>query len=286
VAADLSTNVPGAVAFIDSSFASLYGVELIAGTGFKNITIAAGDTPPFPIIANETAIAALGFETPEKSIDQQIDIADGNVCRIVGVFKDFNWSSAHKKRENSFYFLRRGFPKISIKVGTQNLPNTITSIEKIYKQLFPGNPFLYTFADEGFDAQYGNDQRFARLFSVFATLAIFIACLGLFGLVTFTARQRSKEIGIRKVLGATVGSVVVLLSKDFLKLVMIGFFVAVPIAWYVLNRWLDAFAYRINVGVGVFLLAGLTAALIALVTVSWQSINAAITNPVNSLREE
>ena len=286
VAAGPSTNVPGAVTFIDSSFASLYGLELVAGEGFKNISIAAGDQEPYPIIANETAIHALGFETPEKALDQKIDLANGNLCYIVGVFKDFNWSSAHQKRENAFYFLRRGLPQISIKVGTENLSQTLSSIEEVYKQLFPGNPFLYVFADETFAAQYRNDQRFARLFSVFAALAIFIACLGLFGLVTFTARQRTKEIGIRKVLGATVANIVSLLSKDFLKLVMIGFLVAVPIAWYTMHQWLEDFAYRIEIGAGVFLLAGLAALVIALATVSWQSIKAAIANPVNSLRDE
>jgi len=171
-------------------------------------------------------------------------------------------------------------------VGVEDLSGTLSSIEKIYKQLFPGNPFLYAFEDETFAAQYRNDRRFAGLFSIFAALAIFIACLGLFGLATFTARQRTKEIGIRKISGATVTNLVALLSKDFLKLVMIGFLVAIPIAWYTLNRWLDTFAYRIEVGVGLFLLAGLAAALIALATVSWQSLKAAIANPVDSLRDE
>jgi putative ABC transport system permease protein len=286
VAAGPTSNVPGAVTYIDTSFARLYGLELVAGNGFENISFSAADQEPFPIIANETAILALGFETPEKALDQEIDIAGGNICRIVGIFKDFNWSSAHHKRENAFYILRRGLRQISVKVGTEDLSGTLSSIEKIYKELFPGNPFLYAFEDETFAAQYGNDQRFARLFSVFAAIAIFIACLGLFGLVTFTAQQRTKEIGIRKVLGATVANVVALLSKDFLKLVMIGFFVAIPIAWYTMNQWLDSFAYRIQVGVGVFILAGSAAALIALATVSWQSIRAALANPVDSLRDE
>jgi putative ABC transport system permease protein len=284
--ADGSFNVPGAVTYIDTSFATLYGVELSAGNGFKHVPISAADQKPYPIIANETAINALGFESPEKALDQEIDIADGNICRIVGVFKDFNWSSAHQERENSFYFLRHGLSKISLKVGTENLSGTLSSIEEIYKKLFPGNPFLYAFEDASFATQYQNDQRFARLFGIFAALAVFIACLGLFGLVTFTARQRTKEIGVRKVLGATVPNVMALLSKDFIKLVTIGFLIAVPIAWYVMNRWLQGFAYRIEIGVGVFLLAGLTAVLIAMATVSWQSAKAAMVNPVDSLRNE
>lgn len=286
VGADPSSNVPGAVTYIDSSFARLYGLELTAGNGFKNVPISAANQKPYPIIANETAIHALGFETPENAIDKEIDIADGNICRVVGVFKDFNWSSAHQQRENAFYFLRRGLSKISIKMGTANLPGTLSAIEKIYKDLFPGNPFLYAFENEMFAAQYHNDQRFARLFSIFAALAIFIACLGLFGLVTFTAQQRTKEIGVRKVLGATVYNVITLLSKDYIKLVTIGFLIAVPIAWYVMNRWLQGFAYRIDISIGVFLLAGLTAVLIAMITVSWQSVKAAMMNPVDSLRSE
>lgn len=286
VAADRFSGVPGAVTYIDTDFARLYGLVLVAGDGFRNVPISAANQTPYPIIANETAIHSLGFETPENAIDQEIDIADGNTCRIVGVFKDFNWSSAHQKHENAFYFLRRGLSKISIKIGTGNLSGTLSSIEKIYKQLFPGNPFLYAFEDVTFAAQYRNDQRFARLFSIFAALAICIACLGLFGLVTFTARQRTKEIGVRKVLGATAVDVVALLSKDYLRLVIIGFLAAVPIAWYIMNRWLEDFAYRIEISAGVFLLAGLTAVLIAVVTVSWQSMKAAIANPVDSLRNE
>jgi putative ABC transport system permease protein len=166
------------------------------------------------------------------------------------------------------------------------LPAAISSVQAIYDRLFPGNVFRYAFADEAFDQQYRNDQRFATLFTISAGMAIFIACLGLLGLVAFTAQQRTKEIGLRKVLGATVTNIVTLLSKDFLKLVTAGFLIAVPIAWYTMSQWLENFAYRIQIGAGIFVISGVVALLIALLTVSWQSVKAALANPVNSLRNE
>ncbi|MEM7107923.1 MAG: FtsX-like permease family protein, partial [Bacteroidota bacterium] len=281
-----SSNVPASAVWIDDSFARLYGLKLLAGPGFKDISLEAADQEPFPIMANETAIKSLGFDSPMHALDQRIDLANGNLCYIVGVFKDFNWSSAHKQRENVFFFLGAGLSHISIKATTENLPQTISDIEKTYKQLFPGNPFQYAFADETFKAQYGNEQRFAKLFNLFVALAIFIAGLGLFGLTTFTVQQRKVEVGIRKVLGATLASVVLLLSRDLLKLVIAGFLIAVPIAWYVMSSWLEDFAYRIEVGMGVFLLAGAVTVLIALITLSFKSIKAALANPVDSLRNE
>jgi len=286
VSTDPFSNVPGAIAWVDTNFIDLYGLELIAGEGFKDISIAAGDQEPYPIIANETAIYSLGFESPAQAIEQKINLAGGNLCYIVGVFKDFNWSSAHHKRENAFFMLGGGLRNISIKIDTKNLSKTLTSIRGIYQKQFPGNPFSYAFADEAFDTQYQNDQRFAKLFGVFAVLTIFISCLGLFGLVVFTAKQRTKEIGIRKVLGATVTNIVALLSQEFLKLVLLGFLISIPIGWYIMKKWLAGFAYRIEMGMWTFLIAGAFAFLIAMATVSWQSLRAAVANPVDSLRDE
>lgn len=278
---DPTAKISAAGTHIDKNFADLYGLELIAGDGFQDITLPTPDDNSRPVIATETAIHAIGFDTPEEALGKEA--LSG---RIVGVFKDFNWSSAHEDQANSFFVLSQGLQDISIKVDTQLLPQTISSIEEIYKQLFPGNPFQYSFVDEVFYQQYQNDQRFASLFNIFAGLAITIACLGLFGLATFTAEQRTKEIGIRKVLGASVMNIISLISKDFIVLVLIGFVVAVPIAWYVMSQWLQNFAYRIDVGLGVFLLAGFAAFSIALVTISWQSLKAALMNPINSLRSE
>lgn len=278
---DPSEEIRAAGTSIDADFASLYGLELVAGEGFANMSIPTDGNESRPIIATETAIRAVGFNSPEEAIGQEAFTG-----RIVGVFKDFNWSSAHEAPANVFFVFSKGERAISIKVDTENLPQTISSIEAIYHQHFPGNPFQYTFVDEQFDQQYRNDQRFASLFSVFAGLAIMIACLGLFGLAAFTAEQRTKEIGVRKVLGASVMNIVGLMGKDFILLVFTGFVIAVPIVWYVMGQWLADFAYRIEIGPGVFAISGGSALLIALATVSWQSVRAAVANPVESLRSE
>ena len=271
---------------IDTSFANLYGLELVAGEGFKNIsTFTIPEGEPEPVIVTEASVQALGFETPSDALNQELNVG-GTLLRVVGVFKDFSWSSAHREREVALFFLTRASSQISIKIRSENLPQTIAAIEKTYKQQFPGNPFQFAFADETFDAQYRNDQRFARLFGIFAALAIFIACMGLFGLATFTARQRNREIGIRKTMGATAANIITLLSKDFLKLVIIGFLIATPIAWYAMNRWLEDFAYQVEIHPALFLLAGIVTVLIALTTVSWQSVKAALMNPVDSLKED
>ena len=175
---------------------------------------------------------------------------------------------------------------MSIRLNGEAAPGIIQKVESLYKAMFPGNIFQYAFVDETFDLQYKNDQRFARLFSVFAGMTIFIACLGLFGLVAFTAQQRWKEIGIRKISGASATEIIALLSKDFLKLVVIGFVFAVPITYYAMTQWLQGFAERSAIGVGIFALSGAIALFIALLTVGWQSFKAAIANPVKSLRSE
>lgn len=278
---DPTAKISAAGTHVDKNFADLYGLELIAGDGFRDITLPTPDDDPRPVIATETALQSIGIDTPEEALGKE-----ALTGRIVGVFKDFNWSSAHEEPANSFFVLSEGLQYISIKVDTQLLPQTISTIEEAYKELFPGNPFQYSFVDEVFYRQYQNDQRFASLFNIFAGLAITIACLGLFGLAAFTAEQRTKEIGVRKVLGASVMNIISLMSKDFIVLVLVGFVTAVPIAWYVMSQWLQNFAYRIDVGFGVFLIAGLAAVVIALVTISWQSIKAALTNPAKSLRTE
>ncbi|HMB92407.1 MAG TPA: ABC transporter permease [Rhodothermales bacterium] len=283
--ADRSSAISGTVARIDSSFADLYGLTLIAGEGFRNRS---GSTPqgtPMRVIANALAVKALGFETPDEAVGQLIRLG-GDETEIVGVFKDFSWSSAHNTRENMFFEQTQSGLLVSMKVNTASLPQTLTAIEDIYTTLFPGNPFRYTFADAQFEQQYRTDQQFATLFGLFASIAIVIACLGLFGLAAFTATRRTKEIGVRKVLGASVGGIIGLLSKDFLQLVGVAFVVAVPIAYFLMNRWLADFAYHIRIGLGVFLLTGALVLCIALATVSYQSIKAALADPVKSLRHE
>jgi putative ABC transport system permease protein len=174
----------------------------------------------------------------------------------------------------------------TLKVKPENMQTTIAGLKKVWTTVAPQRPFLYSFLDESFRRQYEADIRFRGLFTFFSGFAILIACLGLLGLATYSAQQRTKEIGVRKVLGASVGSIVQLLSKDFVKLVCVAIIIATPVAWWAMSKWLEGFAYRINISWWVFAAAGLLALLIALITVSFQAIKAALANPVKSLRAE
>jgi putative ABC transport system permease protein len=173
-----------------------------------------------------------------------------------------------------------------VRATAKDVQQAIASVEKQYKKYAADSPFGYHFLDKDFEAQYKTDQRTGTLFNVFAGIAILISCLGLFGLATYTAQVKTKEIGIRKVLGASVAGIVKLLSKDFLKLIIIAIIIATPVAWWAINKWLEGFAYRINISWWVFAVAGMLALLIALVTISFQAIKAALANPVESLRSQ
>jgi putative ABC transport system permease protein len=282
---DQASSIQGVVTYVDTSFVSLYGMEVIAGTDLNESHPTWGASPPSPVLANETAVRSLGFASPEEALDHPLLIA-GTEARIVGVLRDFNWSSAHEARENIFLGRTTAGGHISIRVGTAQLPATIAAIETTYTNLFPGNVFRYGFVDQAFAQQYREDRRFATLFSLFAGLAIAIACLGLFGLATFTAQQRTKEIGVRKVMGASVPSLVALLSRDFLKLVGVAVAIGLPVAYLLMSRWLEGFAYRVELSPGVFVLVATTTLVIALLTVSYQALRAASTDPVKALRSE
>ena len=284
---DPTSAIRGVITWVDTSFAALYGLELVASEGYEAFTPPpdSGDAP-IALVPNETAIRSLGFESPAAALGQPLDLGGGYNALIVGVLRDYNWSSAHEARQNIFLGRTTGGRHVSLKVGTADLPGTIATVEAAYARLFPGNVFRYGFADEAFEAQYRNDERFATLFTLFAGLAIAIACLGLFGLATFTAQQRTKEIGVRKVLGASVPNLIALLSVDFLKLVVVAVVIASPVAYVLMGRWLEGFAYRVDVGPGVFVIVGAFALFIALLTVAYQSLRAATADPVQSLRAE
>lgn len=280
---------------IDHAFPEVYGLKLVAGAPFhENMPSFRGGTldMPRPVLINETAVRTLGFLNNEDAIGQHINtpdpmMASGRFRYIVqGVLSDFNWSSVHQPTEAVLFRYNPTNRFLSLKIDAADVPGTVAAVTEIYNNLFPNDLFQYEFADATYDAQYREDERFATLFSIFAGLAVFIACLGLFGLASFTAAKRRKEIGVRKVLGATIANIIGLLSKDFIKLVLIAIIIAAPIAWYAMNRWLENFASSINIGPGIFILAGLIVVLIALATVSWQSIKAALSNPVDSLRNE
>jgi putative ABC transport system permease protein len=178
------------------------------------------------------------------------------------------------------------YGNISIKIVGNNIPSALAHIEKTWRKFLPETPYQYNFLDENFERLYQSEERQKSIFTVFAFIAIFIACLGLFGLSAFAISQRIKEIGIRKVLGANVSTIVALLSKDFLKLVLLAAIIAFPVAWFAMDSWLQDFAYRIDVPWWIFIVAGIIAAIIAFVTISFQAIKAAIANPVKSLRSE
>ncbi|MEM1125140.1 MAG: ABC transporter permease [Bacteroidota bacterium] len=283
MSADPSAEVPGGIVWVDTSFVSLYGLDLLAGGPLGRLSLVSEDGPEL-IVINETALRAVEFDTPDEAVGQPLYVSGER--RIAAVVRDFDWSSAHGARENMTFFLSEGQPQLSVKLSTRDLPATIAAVEAAYEGFFPGNPFRYSFADERFAQQYQRDERFARLFGLFAALAMVIACLGLFGLASFTAQQRTKEIGVRKVLGASVLGLVAMLSGQFLRLVGCAFLVAAPLAYVVLQRWLVDFAYRIDLGPLIFLVAGGLVLVIALLTVSYQALRAALTDPVQSLRYE
>jgi putative ABC transport system permease protein len=269
----------------DHDFTSTFGIQMVAGRYFSREY--GTDTASFVI--NESAVKVLGWKNANEAVGK--DLKYGNQKgRIIGVINDFHFESMHQTIVPMIMLMfppsRPYFNNLSIKITGSRMSSALSYMEKTWKKYFPETPVDYTFLDENFDQLYQAEQRQATLFTSFACIAIFIACLGLFGLSAFSISQRIKEIGIRKVLGADVNNIVSLLSKDFLKLVGVAAILAFPIAWYFMNNWLQDFAYRISMPWWVFLIAGIGAAFIALITISFQAIRAAIANPVKSLRTE
>jgi len=266
------------------------GMKLIAGRDFNQADLLEMDTSnqgenyQYSFILNESAVAALGW-TPENAIGQKIN--KGNAGTIRGVVKDFHFTSLHQAIGPLIIFLNPDMvQEIYLKLNKGNLKQTLSGIEKIWKERVPGRSFEYRFLDEDYNNLYKSEERTAQIFTLFAGLAILLACLGLFALSAFTTVQRTKEIGIRKVLGATIPQLMMLLSREFLILVGIAIIIAIPISWLAGNRWLADFAYRISISNWMFAIASGIALLIALLAVSLQTIKAAKANPVKSLRAE
>jgi putative ABC transport system permease protein len=268
----------------DQDFTSTYGVKILAGRGFSRSY--GMDTTAFLI--NEAAVKVLGFKRNEDVIGKDFGYGDRK-GKLIGVFNDFHFESMHQTIVPLVLLVPRNpsnYGNISVKISGTNIPGTLKEIEKVWKKFLPETPFQFTFLDENFNRLYEAEQRQKTLFTIFACLAIFIACLGLFGLSAFSISQRVKEIGIRKVLGADVKSIVTLLSKDFMILVAISAIIAFPVAWYAMHKWLEDFAYRIDIQWWVFLFAGILAGLVAFLTIGFQAVKAAGTNPVKNLRTE
>lgn len=279
----------------DDRFCKMYGLQLKAGRFFTaSDTSAVSESIPegqrFPkSVVNEKLVQELGFASAEAALGKRFWIGlDGWYAEITGVVADFNIGSLHSAIKPTLitqylpYCEKAG---IKIQAGT-DIPTVISKINTSYKEVFPDGIFEYNFLDQQLDALYKSEMRLFSLFKIFSVLAMLISCLGLWGLITFAAQQRIKEIGIRKVLGASVPNIVSMLTKDFIVLVCIAILIAVPLAWWGINKWLQDFAFRIDIGWTVFVFAGAAAILIALITVSFQAIKAAIANPVKSLRTE
>ncbi len=272
---------------IGNDYIETLGIKLVSGRSFsKEFT-----TDSAGIILNEAAIKKLGYE-PQTAIGKKIQYSFGNfqgAMHIVGVVKDFNFESLHTEIKphgftSDMFGNKYGYLIASLATG--NYSRSISDIEKVWTKLNPSVPFVYSFLDQDFQRNYEKEQRTSQIVVYFTIIAIFIACLGLFGLSAFAAEQRTKEIGIRKVLGASIADVTSLLSKDFIRLILMAIVIALPLAWYAMNQWLQDFAYRITISWWMFVLAGLLAVVVAIVTISFQAIKAAIANPVKSLRTE
>lgn len=270
---------------VDYDYISTLDFEIIAGRDFDRQFSTDSDG----IILNETAVTKMGI-TPEQALGKRLtnDIGEDEqrFFTVIGVVKNFHFESLRENIGALCLFISNSANAMTVKIGNDNYTNTIANIEDIWNTMVPGQLFNYYFLEDSFNNTYRAEQRLSRIFMIFTILSILIACLGLFGLAAFNAQKRSKEIGIRKVLGASVSQITYKLSIDFLKLVGIAIVVTLPLAWYAMNKWLEDFEYRIEIGWGVFALAIFLALAISILTVSFQSIKAAIANPIKSLRTE
>ncbi|MEO5562624.1 MAG: ABC transporter permease [Chitinophagaceae bacterium] len=272
---------------VNNDYIETLGFSLLHGRTFtKEFT-----SDSASIILNESAVKALGYE-PGTAVGKKIQFdLQGNhlAMQIVGVVKDFNYESLHTTIKpfgftTTFFAVKYNYAIAT--VSTKDYAGLLKNLGKVWSKISPNTPFIYSFLDQDFQRNYEKEQRTSSIVVYFTFIAILIACMGLFGLAAFSAEQRRKEIGIRKVLGASVTSAAVLLSKDFVRLIIVAIIIASPIAWYAMNQWLQDFAYRIHISWWMFVVAGCLAVLIALATVSFQAIRAAVMNPVKSLRTE
>jgi putative ABC transport system permease protein len=262
---------------VDHNFMSFFKIPFTSGAGFTGSKM---DSTHF--VLNETAVQEAGIKNP---VGKKLRLGR-TTGTIIGVVKDFHFASLKQKIQPFVFYYQPENERMFIKTTGEDAPFAIYAAENIYKQYNPAFPFDYSFMDDSYDKMYKSDQRTGLLFNIFAIIAIVISCLGLFGLATYTAQVRVKEIGIRKVLGASAAGIATMLSKDFLSLVMLSILIATPIAWWAMNKWLMDFAYHTSVSWWIFAATGFGAFGISLLTVSYQAIKAAIANPVRSLRNE
>lgn len=266
----------------DADYFKTYNIQFVAGGPYKTADTING------FVVNELMVKKLGFKRPEDIIGKRIDFWDGQmVAPIVGVVKNFNGSSLKSEMQPT---VLASFKMVcgltNIKLEPRRAKETLAEIERLWKKTYPDFVYEYQFLDDKIASLYEHENKLSQLYKIFAGIAIFISCLGLYGFVSFMAVQRTKEVGIRKVLGASVANIVYLLSKEFTILIGIAFLIATPLAYYLMHRWLQNFAYRINIGVGIFLSTIVIAEIIAWLTVGYQAVKAAVVNPVKSLKRE
>jgi putative ABC transport system permease protein len=290
--ADGEKSYPATQLMVDHDYVKTLGLQLVAGRDFSKEIFTDKDNA---FIINETAVKELGFGTPEKAIGKPLhwkvwvsqtpdSLKKGTV---IGVLKDFNYKSLYDKIEVTvLQIYPPAYWKVAVKMKSADIGNTVGFAKTVWNKYSPDFPMEYTFLDESFNKMYKSEDKLKSLLSIFTAIAIFVGCLGLFGLTAYSVQRRAKEIGIRKILGADVKGLVLLLSKDFVKLVIIALVIASPVAWYFLNGWLQDFAYRINISWWMFGLAAGMAIMIALLTISFQAVKAALANPVKNLRTE
>jgi ABC-type antimicrobial peptide transport system permease subunit len=270
------------VKFADNDYVPTYKLQLVAGRNLQP----SGPTTEF--LVNESFVKSLGLKKPEDILNKEISIMGGLIkCPVVGVLKDFNDRSLRQELAPLLIATNvTMYRQASIKLSTTNMATSMQAIKKIWEQTFPDYVYEYKFLDDKIASFYKQENQLSQLYKLFAAIAIFLSCLGLYGLASFMAVQRIKEVGIRKVLGATAGNIVYLFSKEFIILISIAFLIATPLAWYFMNKWLQDYAYRIDISWWLFAAGGLVAIIIALATISFQAIKAAVANPVKSLRTE
>jgi putative ABC transport system permease protein len=275
--------------FVDENYVPTLGMKMVKGRNFEPASF---PTDSSGILVNEAAVALLGWKDPIGQIlyrpagQESSGKFTSKPFHVVGVIKDFNYNSMHQKVLPAVLDLSDSRGILAIRLQGGNIPSLVHQVQKKWDAIADGVPFTYSFMDNDFNNLYHAEEQTGQVFITFAIFAIVIACLGLFGLVTYAAEQRTKEIGIRKVLGSSIGSIVALLSRDFVRLVLIASVIAFPVSWWGMHTWLQSFAYRIDISWWIFAVAGLVAIAIALITVSFQTIRAALANPVRSLRSQ
>jgi putative ABC transport system permease protein len=263
---------------VDHQFIETFDLQIVAGRSFSE----SGNEKK--VILNEEAVRLLGFESAEAALDQNLNI--GDQVTIIGVIENYNHHSLKSKYDPMIFVYDPGSIFLCLKLTTTDIRSSIEQVKATYQRVFPDDNFTFFFMDELYNQQYQADVRFGKVFFIFAILAIVIACLGLFGLTSYAATQKKKEIGVRKVIGASIAQIVVLLSRDYIRLVLISLIIGVPLAGYLLITWLDNFAFRMDMTWWIFAVPAIMVLIIALAAVSFQTVIAALANPVDALKNE